>query len=134
MIYYHIIIATERRTQPERMAYVMGSSIPTGDGEYIAGPSQLHIMATRDEIYAGRIKTATANGDEAEVLRLQEQMASGATPDFSDPQYVMVAEWDGNPNYVIQHKGDYSTKLRMYGGWPEITKEQFDAIPADLPL
>ena len=139
MTHYHIIIQQERRTQPERMAFVMGSSIPTGNTvqgpmgetqEYIAGPLQLHIMATREEIYAGRIKTATANGDELEVLRLQEQMASGATPDFSDPQYVMVAEWDGNPNYVIQHKGDYSTKLRMYGGWPEITREEYDAIPA----
>ena len=131
---FHIIIQQERRTQPERMAYVMGSSIPTGDGEYIAGPSQLHIMATRDEIYAGRIKTATANGDEAEVLRLQEQMAAGETPDFSDPQYLMVAEWDGVSPYVICHKGDYAARTMGYAGWPDLTKEQFDAIPADLPL
>ena len=131
---YHIIIQQERRTQPERMAYVMGSSIPTGDGEYIAGPSQLHIMATRDEIYAGRIKTATANGDEAEVLRLQEQMAAGETPDFSDPQYLMVAEWDGQSPYVICHKGDYSARTMGYAGWPEITKEEYVPPAADLPL
>jgi hypothetical protein len=91
-------------------------------------------MATRDEIYAGRIKTATANGDEAEVLRLQEQMAAGETPDFSDPQYLMVAEWDGSSPYVIQHKGSYADRTMGYAGWPGITKEQFDAIPAADPV
>jgi len=136
---FHIIIQQERRTQPERMAIPISTSTPTGNivndiPEYVAGPVQLHIMATRAEIYSGRIKNALANGWEEISLILQEQAAMGIVPDFSDPQYIGVFEWDGQSPYVICHKGDYSARTMEYAGWPDLTKEQFDAIPADLPL
>lgn len=137
MTYFHIIIQQERRTEPERMAIPIGTSVPTGktiEGpmgampEYVAGPVQLHIMATRAEIYSGRIKNALANGWEEIALILQEQAAMGVVPDFSDPQYVGVFEWDGQSPYIIQHKGDYSARTMGYAGWPSITKEQYDAL------
>jgi len=107
---FHITIQQERRTQLERMAIPIGTSIPTGNiindmPEYVAGPVQLHTHS-----------------------------AAGLPENIIDPQFVMVAEWDGQSPYVIQHKGDYSTRTMGYAGWPDITKEQFDAIPADLPL
>ena len=99
---YHIIIQQERRTEPERMAQAISSTVQQGE-EFISGPEQLHHMGTLPEM-------------------------------LDDPQFVMVAEWDLQTPYVTVHKGDYSKRNLHFGGWPEITKEQFDAIPADLPL
>ena len=93
------------------MAIPISTSTPTGNTindmpEYIAGPVQLHTHS-----------------------------AAGLPENITDPQFVMVAEWDGKSPYVIQHKGDYSARTMGYAGWPELTKEQFDALPAaDLPL
>ena len=99
---YHIIVQQERRTEPERMAQAISSTVQQGE-EYVAGPEQLHHM--------------------------------GALPEMlDDPQFVMVAEWKLSDPFVVVHKGDYSKRNLQFGGWPEITKEQFDAIPADLPL
>ena len=99
---YHIIIQQERRTEPERMAQAISSTVQRGE-EYVAGPEQLHHMGTLPEM-------------------------------LDDPQFVMVAEWNLIDPFVTVHKGDYSKRNLHFGGWPEITKEQFDAIPADLPL
>ena len=111
---FHIIIQQERRTQPERMAQAISQNIPTGNTiqgpigdmpEYVAGPVQLHTHS-----------------------------AAGLPANLDAPQFVMVAEWDGQSPYVIQHKGDYSARTMGYAGWPDITKEQYDAIPAaDTP-
>ena len=111
---YHIIIQQERRTQSERMAQAISQSIPTGNTiqgpigdmpEYIAGPVQLHTHS-----------------------------AAGLPANLDDPQFIGVFEWDGQSPYVIQHKGDYSARTMGYAGWPDITKEQYDAIPAsDTP-
>jgi hypothetical protein len=46
----------------------------------------------------------------------------------------MVAEWDGISPYVVCHKGNYSARTMAFAGWPGITKEQFDAIPAADPV
>lgn len=109
---YHIIIATERRTDPARMANPIGRTVPTGktiDGkpEYVAGPVQLH--------------THTA----ADMRRVVGEET--LPPDFSAPQFVMVVEWDLKTPYVICHKGDYSARTMSYAGWPDVTKAQFDA-------
>ena len=92
----HIIIQTERRTQPERMAQAISSTVQQGD-ELIAGPEQLHHMGTLPE-------------------------------NIDDEQFVMVVEWDGISPYVIQHKGDYSARTMEYAGWPQIIKEEWDAL------
>lgn len=56
----------------------------------------------------------------------------GAYPsDPQDGQFVMVVEWDLKTPFVIQHKGDYSARTMGYAGWPDLTKEKFDALPAD---
>ena len=111
---YHIIIQQERRTQPERMAQAISQSIPTGQTiqgpigempEYVAGPAQLHTHS-----------------------------AAGLPENLDDPQFVMVAEWDGQSPYVIQHKGDYSARTMGYAGWPNLTKEEYDALPAPSPV
>ena len=99
---YQIIIATERRTDPERMATSITSTVQQGD-EFVAGPQQLHSYTAADLVET----------------------------DFSDPQFVMVASWDGASPYVIQHKGDYSKRNMAYAGWPDLTKEQYDALPVD---
>lgn len=99
---FHITIQTERRTQPERMAIPIGTSIPTGQTiqgpigempEYVSGPVQLHTHS-----------------------------AAGLPANLDDPQFVMVAEWDGISPYVICHKGDYAARNMGYAGWPEITE------------
>ena len=102
MSHYQIIIATERRTDPDRQATAITSMVQQG-GEYVAGPQQLHSYTSADL----------------------------AETDFSDPQFVMVVEWDGASPYVIQHKGNYSTRNMGYAGWPDLTKEQFDALVVD---
>ena len=66
--------------------------------------------------------------------QLHTHSAAGLPANIDDTQFVGVFEWDGVSPYVICHKGDYSTRTMGYAGWPDITKEQFDAIPADLPL
>ena len=153
MTSYHIIIQQERRTPvvKERRAYLgeYGYKEDANGCTYMVELEpdnfeividedrsrmaqsiidQLHIMATRAEIYSGRIKNALANGWEEIALILQEQAAMGIVPDFSDPQYVGVFEWDGKSPYVICHKGDYASRTMEYAGWPSITKEQYDGI------
>ncbi len=85
----HIIIQTERRTQPERMATQI--------------VEQLHSLS-----YAP----------------LPE--------DITDPQFVAVFEWDGAAPFVTVHKGDYAARNMGFLGWPDLTKEQYDALAADL--
>ena len=103
---FHIIIQQERRTQPERMAQAISQSIPTG--QTIQGP-----MGDMPEYVAG-------------TVQLHTHSAAGLPENISDPQFVMVAEWDGQSPYVICHKGDYSARTMEYAGWPEITKEKWD--------
>lgn len=107
---YHIIIAEERRVsteeQPRELAIPMSSAVATGNTvetpmgvqqEFVAGPQQLH------------------------------SLTSATLPDdFSDHQFVMVAEWDGVSPYVVMYKGDYSTRNMAYAGWPDLTKEQYE--------
>lgn len=119
---YHIIIQQERRTPRQtpmgedrsRLALGISTAVPTGNTindpmgdmpEYVAGPVQLHTHS-----------------------------AAGLPENLDDPQFVMVAEWDGQSPYVICHKGDYAVRTMEYAGWPSITKEQNDAIlTSDTP-
>ena len=115
---FHIIIRQERRTptvtefgvDSSRLATEIGTSIPTGNTiqgpmgdmpEYVAGPEQLHTMSD-----------------------------AGVPANIADAQFVGVFEWDGRAPYVIAHKGDYAAVTMRYAGWPDITKEQYDALPA----
>lgn len=113
---FHIIIQQERRTEPERMAIPIGTSVPTGktiEGpmgampEYVAGPVQLHTHS-----------------------------AANLPESIDDSQYIMVAEWDGTSPYVIIHKGDYSQRTMGYAGWPGLTMEEYEAQKekGDAPL
>ena len=43
MTYYHIIIQKERRTEPERMAIPITSTVQQGE-EWVAGEQMLHTM------------------------------------------------------------------------------------------
>lgn len=47
--------------------------------------------------------------------------------DWSAPQFVGVFEWDLRSPFVIVHKGDYSARTMGYAGWPDMTKEQYEA-------
>lgn len=53
---------------------------------------------------------------------------------LEDENILMVVEWDQLSPYVICHKGDYSATDLRFAGWPEITKEEYDALPAPDPL
>lgn len=114
---YHIIIQQERRVStpeaPRQLAIPIRTSVPTGNTiatpmgalpEYVAGPQQLHTMS-----------------------------AAGLPENLDDPQFVGVFECDGRAPYVVAHKGDYATRTMHYSGWPEMTKEQYDALHADTP-
>ena len=101
---YHIIIQQERRTQPERMAQAISQSIATGN---------------------------TVDGMPEFIAGPEQLHHMGTLPEMlDDPQFVMVAEWDLQASYVVVHKGDYTSRNMHFGGWPELTKEQFDALPA----
>ncbi len=118
----HIIIAAERRTPRQtplgedrsRLALGIAPVVPTGNTistpmgdrqEYVAGPEQLHTMSD-----------------------------AGLPENLADAQFVGVFEWDGRAPFVIAHKGDYAAVTMRYAGWPEITKEEFDALPRPDPL
>lgn len=141
---FHIIIQQERRTpQPSpigdgedrsRMAIPVATSTPTGNmiqgpigdmPEYVTGPAQLHsrgdgVVNLDGVLHVKRMR------DGVEVLEVWSFQ--------DDPQIVAVFEWDCQSKYVIQHKGDYSARTMGYAGWPELTKEQFDALPRPDPL
>jgi hypothetical protein len=85
----HIIIKTERRTDPARQAH--------------EHKGQLHTLGKHPE-------------------------------DHSDPQFVMIAEWDGLAETVTCYKGDYSAVTMRYSGWPELDKETYDALYPSNPL
>lgn len=101
---YHIEIAVERRTDPARMAIPIGS-VGVDDEP---GPTHLHTMSSAD--------LRRVVGEDTLAL------------DFSDPQFVMVVEWDMHSPYVILHKGDYATSNMRYAGWPDLTKEQYEVL------
>ena len=150
---YQIIIATERRTEPERMATAITSTVQQGD-EFVAGPQQLHSYTAADlrvKVYRDEPNPTPRPdgwpglpedgcdaeewiercGEWPETVRVFDHYEE---PDFSDPRFVMVAEWDGHSPYVVVHKGDYSTRNMAYAGWPEITEEQFlDNKKGDIP-
>lgn len=124
---YHIIIQQERRTpvvtemseDRSRLAIPITSTLPTEQPDtYVAGETMLHSYTAAD------MSRTVGEGLDAQKL----------PPDFSSPQFVMVAEWDGVSPYVIMHKGDYAARNLSFAGWPEITKEQYDAIPAPDPV
>lgn len=55
--------------------------------------------------------------------------AAGLPENFdTDPQFVGVFEWDGSSPYVIEHKGSYADRTMGHAGWPDLTKEQYDAL------
>lgn len=58
--------------------------------------------------------------------QLHSHSAAGLPENLDDPQFVMVAEWDGQSPYVIQHKGDYAVRAMGYAGWPDMTKLEFE--------
>lgn len=111
----HIIIAAERRTPSQtplgedrsRLALGISTAVPTGNTiatpmgdrpEYVAGPEQLHTMSD-----------------------------AGLPENLADPQFVGVFEWDLRSPFVIVHKGDYSARTMGCAGWPDVTKEQYEA-------
>lgn len=100
---YHIEIAVERRSDPARMAIPIGS-VGVDDEP---GPTHLHTMSSAD--------LRRVVGEDTLAL------------DFSDPQFVMVAEWDMKSPYVICHKGDYSAVTMRYAGWPDVTQAEYEA-------
>jgi len=126
MSYYHIIIQQERRTQPERMAQSILDQLHTHSPNHPVRWVKVMVPNPAEK---------PADWDEEEEGIWPLEIDQGHfEKDVSDPQFVMVAEWDGKSPYVICHKGDYSARTMGYAGWPDMTKEQFDAIPADLPL
>lgn len=62
------------------------------------------------------------------IDQLHTHSAAGLPANLDDPQFVMVAEWDGKSPYVICHKGDYSAVTMRYAGWPEMTETQWAAL------
>lgn len=101
---YHIIIQTERRTQPERMAIPISRTLPIEQPDtYLVSEPQLHHMGSLPE-------------------------------NIDDEQFVMVVEWDGISPYIIQHKGSYADRTMGYAGWPEITKEEYENTTTTISL
>jgi len=136
---FHIIVATEKRqptiiqTRKEYVGMIVEETCIDEDGdEYIVE----HWLDVDDPTAWVDKGYEMPNPRLAQSIndQLHTYSAAGLPANIDDPQFVMVAEWDGKSPYVICHKGDYSARTMEYAGWPDLTKEQFDAIPADLPL
>lgn len=160
MSYYHIIIATEKRqptimqTRKEYVGRIVEETGIDEDGEEYPAERWLDINdpdAWVEREYpmpnprlANPISQAVATGNTVQgpMGEMPEYVAGpaqlhtiGKFPgDITNDQFVMVAEWDGSSPYVICHKGDYSARTMGYAGWPDMTKEQYDALPAADPL
>jgi hypothetical protein len=129
---YHIIIQTERRTQPERMAIPILEQLHHMTAEKLGVWTYKQVPNPNVPPTAEELAEWLEDDPDYEWPEFVSVKDEFLPPDFSDPQFVMVVEWDGISPYVIQHKGDYSTRTMEYAGWPQITKEQHDAIqPAD---
>ena len=161
MSYYHIIIATEKRqptimqTRKEYVGRIVEETGIDEDGEEYTAERWLDINdpdAWVEREYpmpnprlANPISQAVATGNTVQgpmgempeyvagPAQLHTHTAFNVLEAIDNPQFVMVAEWDLQAPYVTVHKGDYSKRNLHFGGWPELTKEQFDALPAAAP-
>ena len=120
---FHITIQTERRTLfQDEVVQELVSNPCDENGEPLGEPKEI-LITKRVPIRQGAIA----------VSEQLHSFSSATLPEnLSDPQFVMVAEWDGSAPYVLQHKGDYASRNMGYAGWPEITKEQWVSQQADL--
>jgi hypothetical protein len=101
MSHFHTIIAVERRTGDRANSTAMSKMLPDGtDAE-------------------GKPK----------FKKGPEQLHSMGTAlnNKNDTNILMACEWDGTSPFVIQHKGVYADVTMRYMGFPEITKEEYDA-------
>lgn len=154
---FHIIIQQERRVplitehgeDRSRLAHAISAAVPTGNTiqgpmgvmpEYVAGPAQLHSHTPTHPVRWVTVMVPNPAerpedwDEEIDGIWPAEIDAGHYENDISDPQFVGVFEWDGRAPYVIAHKGDYSAVTMRYAGWPDMTKEQYDALPAaDTP-
>ena len=88
---------------------------------------------TQPERMAQAISSTVRQGEEY-IAGPEQLHHMGALPEMLDnPQFVMVAEWDLQAPYVTVHKGDYSKRNLQFGGWPEITKEEYDEQVSEIP-
>jgi hypothetical protein len=132
---YHIIIQTERRTPivTERKVYI-GEYIDTHEVDEDGGEYTVQVQMTPDDPASWETVT-NVDRSRLAIPILEQLHHMGALPEnIDDPQFVMVVEWDGISPYVIEHNGDYSARTMEYAGWPQITKEQYDAIQPTDPL
>lgn len=63
------------------------------------------------------------------ALEINGQLHTNSAADmaearWTDPQFVMVVEWDMRSPFVVELKGDYSKRTMEYFGWPKITEEK----------
>lgn len=111
---YHIIIATERRTPVETPLGTDYSRLAIASGDLLHTCNDHGIFEVDG------------------VLHTRRKLRDGTTEikplDLASDQIVMVAEWDLRSPYVILHKGTY---VPHFAGWPTLTKEEYDALPAD---
>ncbi len=101
MSHFHTIIAVERRTGDRANSTAMSKMIPDG----IDADGKPKYRQSAPQLHS--MGSALTNKDDANIL--------------------MACEWDGIAPYVIAHKGNYADVTLRFMGWPEITKEEYDA-------
>lgn len=136
---YHIIVAQERRSPVETPLGIDTSRLAIdSDGQLHSCTENMPVKWVPNIIPNPQEKPADwddppADWDEErsgkwEQVPWQDTIDAGHT-EFSveNPQFVGVFEWDLRSPYVILHKGTY---VPHFAGWPDLTKEQYDALPA----
>jgi hypothetical protein len=103
----HIIIKQERRTT--RLALPMNADLRTPNGQTVNGMPQFDVTPQPPQLHTQGAKIT----------------------DWTNVAYA--AEWDGISPWVTVLAGDHSSLKMRYMGWPDCTKEEWDALHPVVP-
>ena len=113
----HIIIKTEKRAEHRtalgidrsRLALPMNADLRTPNGQTVNGMPQFDVTPQPPQLHTQGAKIT----------------------DWTNVAYA--AEWDGISPWVTVLAGDHSSLKMRYMGWPDCTKEEWDALHPVVP-
>jgi hypothetical protein len=110
MSHYHVVIQTERRQAPRKLALPMNNDLQVQTGTDQSGMPVYQVTPRPPQLHA--IGEALNHQDDANI--------------------TYAAEWDGVSPWIVVHKGSIADLRMAYAGWPMVTREEWEA--ANPPL
>ena len=152
---FHIIINTERRKPPRDTALAMSTDVVTQTGtqtidvpvyEWVDDDVQPDTIGpgaepNRHQVQVGTVQqevpTFTTQANPPQLHTMGDSVGRWVevdglpefVQDFSSPQIVYAAEWDGVSPYVVVHKGDINAIKMAFAGWPMMTQAEYESLP-----